>query len=207
MGLNKLLASPRLILEEVGYQAGQHELLSDCYGKECSKMIDSHIKNVKSQTKKIKKEAEEIEERMKLSYKQLDKRKINYAEAHAELEAIKNSSEHDEKTLSRLELDKKISATNKRTRLLDDAKAQYAHQLIQTNKAQAEYYARQLPGVLRRLEHVYTETVAVFRAVFRRGVQRELGLAPIIGKCHAEMEAVLDTRVDPATDAGIVINK
>ena len=86
---------------------------------------------------KIKKEAEEIESRMKQVYKQLDKKKVNYAEAHSELENLKIPTENDEKNLSRLELDKKISVINKKTRLLDDAKAQYAHQLLTTNNAQA----------------------------------------------------------------------
>ena len=126
-----------MILEELGYQAGQHELLAQTYSTDCSRIIEDHLKTVKTQTKKIKKEAEEIENRMKQVYKQLDKKKVNYAEAHSELENLKIPTENDEKNLSRLELDKKISVINKRTRLLDDAKAQYAHQLLTTNNAQA----------------------------------------------------------------------
>ena|ERR1719411_407557 len=126
-----------MILEELGYQAGQHELLAQTYSADCSRIIEDHLKTVKTQTKKIKKEAEEIENRMKQVYKQLDKKKVNYAEAHSELENLKIPTENDEKNLSRLELDKKISVINKKTRLLDDAKAQYAHQLLTTNNAQA----------------------------------------------------------------------
>ena len=126
-----------MILEELGYQAGQHELLAQTYSADCSRIIEDHLKTVKTQTKKIKKEAEEIENRMKQVYKQLDKKKVNYAEAHSELENLKIPTENDEKNLSRLELDKKISLINKKTRLLDDAKAQYAHQLLTTNNAQA----------------------------------------------------------------------
>ena len=126
-----------MILEELGYQAGQHELLAQTYSTDCSRIIEDHLKTVKTQTKKIKKEAEEIENRMKQVYKQLDKKKVNYAEAHSELENCKIPTENDEKNLSRLELDKKISVINKKTRLLDDAKAQYAHQLLTTNNAQA----------------------------------------------------------------------
>ena len=126
-----------MILEELGYQAGQHELLAQTYSTDCSRIIEDHLKTVKTQTKKIKKEAEEIESRMKQVYKQLDKKKVNYAEAHSELENLKIPTENDEKNLSRLELDKKISLINKKTRLLDDAKAQYAHQLLTTNNAQA----------------------------------------------------------------------
>ena len=128
---------PRMILEELGYQAGQHELLAETYSTDCARIIEDHLKTVKTQTKKIKKEAEEIENKMKQVYKQLEKKKVNYAEAHSELENLKIPSENDEKNLSRLELDKKISVINKKTRVLDDAKAQYAHQLLQTNNAQA----------------------------------------------------------------------
>ena len=127
----------RLILEELGYQAGQHELLAETYSTDCSRIIEDHLKSVKTQTKKIKKEAEEIENKMKQVYKQLDKKKVNYAEAHSDLENLKIPSENEEKNLSRLELDKKISVINKKTRVLDDAKAQYAHQLLHTNNAQA----------------------------------------------------------------------
>ena len=127
----------RMILEELGYQAGQHELLSETYSVDCSRIIEDHLKTVKTQTKKIKKDAEEIENKMKQVYKLLDKKKVNYAEAHSELENLKIPSENEEKNLSRLELDKKISVFNKKTRILDDAKAQYAHQLLQTNNSQA----------------------------------------------------------------------
>ena len=89
----------------MGYQAGQHELLAQTYSTDCSRIIEDHLKTVKTQTKKIKKEAEEIENRMKQVYKQLDKKKVNYAEAHSELENLKIPTENDEKNLSRLELD------------------------------------------------------------------------------------------------------
>lgn len=196
----------RLILQEVGYQAGQHELLSDCYGKDCNKMIENHVKNVKTQTKKIKKEAEEIEEKMRMSYKQLDKRKINYADAHAELEATKNSTETDEKNLSRLELDKKISVTNKKTRVLDDAKAQYAHQLIKTNNHQQEYFDVQLPSVLTSLQRVFSENVQLFKTLYGNCIEFEQNVAPIISKCHSEMLDILD-KIDADTDTNIVINR
>ena len=196
----------RLLLQEVGYQAGQHELLADCYGKDSSSLIEKHVKNVRSQTKKIKKESDEFEDRMKMSYKQLEKRKINYMEAHADLEAIKNSSEHDEKNISRLELDKKISATNKKTRVLDDAKAQYAHQLIKTNNAQQDYYDNQLPSVLNNLQDVFVDNMNVFKSVVGKCVMQEQSVIPIISTCHSEMMKIV-TSVDADTDTNIVINR
>ena len=194
------------MLQELGYQAGQHELMSDCYGKDSTLLIDNHVKSVKIRTKKIKKEAEEISSQMKLSYKQLDKRKINYAEAHAELEAIKNAAESDEKNLSRLELDKKISLTNKKTRLLDDAKAQYAHQLIKTNNDQKGYFKDQLPGVLNSLQDIYIDNVNLFKTLYNNCIEYEMCVAPIIGKCHSEMLNIVH-RVDADMDTYNVINR
>ena len=169
-------------------------------------MIDNHIKNVKTQTKKIKKEAELIEEQMKLSYKQLDKSKIRYAEAHADLEAIRQTSELDQKNLSRLELDNKISTTNKKTRLLDDAKAQYAHQLIKTNNVQKEYYDKMLPAVLNSLQRVHTDHIHMFKLIYGKCVKQEMSVSPIIGKCQSEILDIIQT-VNVSTDTNLIINK
>lgn len=66
----------RLILQELGYQSGQHELLADSYGKECSKAIEGRLKDVKNEMKKIKKEAETIEKNLGQSYKCLDSKNL-----------------------------------------------------------------------------------------------------------------------------------
>jgi len=196
----------RMILEELGYQAGQHELLAQTYSTDCSRIIEDHLKTVKTQTKKIKKEAEEIENRMKQVYKQLDKKKVNYAEAHSELENLKIPTENDEKNLSRLELDKKISVINKKTRLLDDAKAQYAHQLLTTNNAQREYYSHHLPAVLDSLQSVYISNVNLVSNLISSCVDHEMGVMPIIRKCHQEMISNVE-RIDGEADASHVVNR
>lgn len=196
----------RMILEELGYQAGQHELLAQTYNTDCSRIIEDHLKTVKTQTKKIKKEAEEIESRMKQVYKQLDKKKVNYAEAHSELENLKIPTENDEKNLSRLELDKKISVINKKTRLLDDAKAQYAHQLLTTNNAQREYYAHHLPAVLDSLQSVFISNVNLVSNLISSCVDHEMGVMPIISKCHQEMISVA-RGIDGEADASHVVNR
>ena len=81
----------RLILQELGYQSGQHELLADSYGKECSKAIEGRLKDVKNEMKKIKKEAEAIEKNLSQSYKSLDSKKQKYQKAHQELEVTMNT--------------------------------------------------------------------------------------------------------------------
>merc|ERR1719483_1841980 len=45
----------RLILEELGYQAGQHELIAESFGKTLTKEIDNRVSEVKTETGNLRK--------------------------------------------------------------------------------------------------------------------------------------------------------
>eukprot|EP00092_Neocalanus_flemingeri_P058116 GFUD01069205.1.p1 GENE.GFUD01069205.1~~GFUD01069205.1.p1 ORF type:complete len:558 (+),score=166.38 GFUD01069205.1:488-2161(+) len=198
----------RLILVELGYQAGQHELLADTYGKECSKGIDDRLKEVKKEMKKNKKEAETIEKSLSQSYKSLDNRKLKYQKAHTELELTSNTFKKTESdgTISRHEVDKMRAMTNKKTRESDDTKAQYAHQLIQTNKSQQEYYHQLLPAVLNNLQNLAIGNCEFFKNLISKCVKHEKDVAPIVVKCHEEMENVIG-KINAKKDSEITINR
>ena len=92
-----------MILQELGYQAGQHELLADTYGKDCSKSIDERLKEVKKEIEKNKKEAEMIEKNLSQSYKAFDNKKSKYEKAHMDLQVTLNTFKKTESdgTISR----------------------------------------------------------------------------------------------------------
>jgi len=198
----------RLILQELGYQSGQHELLADSYGKECSKAIEGRLKDVKNEMKKIKKEAEAIEKSLGQSYKSLDSKKQKYQKAHQELEVTMNTFHKTESdgTISRQEVDKMRALSNKKTRESDDTKAQYAHQLIQTNKSQQEYYYKLLPSVLNNLQSLEIGNCDFFKNLINQCIKKEKEVTPIITKCHDEMENVIG-RINAKQDSEIVINR
>lgn len=198
----------RLILQELGYQAGQHELLADSYGKDCSKAIDDRLKEVKNEMKKNKKEAESIEKNVSQTYKSLDSKKQKYQKAHVELEVTMNTFKKTESdgTISRAEVDKMRAMSNKKTRESDDTKAQYAHQLIQTNKSQQEYYYKLLPAILNNLQSLEIGNCEFFKNIINKCVKKEKDVAPIVTKCHEEMGNVIGT-INAKQDSEIVINR
>jgi len=198
----------RLILQELGYQAGQHELLADSYGKDCSKAIDERLKEVKNNMKNSKKEAETIEKNLGHSYKSLDNRKQKYQKAHMELEITMNTFKKTESdgTISRHEVDKMRTMTNKKTRESDDAKAQYAHQLIKTNESQQEYFYQLLPAVLNSLQSLAVGNCEFFKNLIQKCIKQEKDVAPIVAKCHEEMENLIGN-INAKKDSEIVINR
>ena len=198
----------RLILQELGYQSGQHELLAETYGKECTKAIEGRLRDVKNEMKKIKKEAEAIEKSLGQSYKSLDSKKQKYQKAHQELEVTMKTFHKTESdgTISRQELDKMRALSNKKTRESDDTKAQYAHQLIQTNKSQQEYYYKLLPAVLNNLQTLEVGNCDFFKRLINQCIKKEKEVMPIITKCHEEMENVIG-RINAEQDSIIVINR
>jgi len=198
----------RLILQELGYQSGQHELLAETYGKECTKAIEGRLRDVKNEMKKIKKEAEAIEKSLGQSYKSLDSKKQKYQKAHQELEVTMNTFHKTESdgTISRQEVDKMRALSNKKTRESDDTKAQYAHQLIQTNKSQQEYYYKLLPAVLNNLQTLEVGNCDFFKRLINQCIKKEKEVIPIITKCHEEMENVIGS-INAEQDSIIVINR
>ena len=206
--LNKILVFFRLILQELGYQAGQHELLSDSYGSDCTKAIDDRLKEVKNEMKKNKKETEMLDKTLSHSYKSLDNRKQKYQKAHMELEITMNTFKKTESdgTISRHEVDKMRTMTNKKTRESDDAKAQYAHQLIKTNKSQQEYFYQLLPAVLNSLQSLAVGNCEFFKNLIQKCINKEKEVAPIVAKCHEDSENLIG-KINAKKDSEIVINR
>ena len=86
----------RLYLQELGYQAGQHEILAETYCKTIPQDIQSKVKEVSRQTKNNLKEAKEISEDLEKSYKWLDKNKIKYQRSYVDLEQSRGNYEKAE---------------------------------------------------------------------------------------------------------------
>jgi len=203
-----LKAKFRLILQELGYQAGQHELLADTYGKECSRAIEERLKDVKNEMKKLKKEADVIEKNLNQSYKLLDNKKQNYLKAHQELEVTINNFKKTEfdGTISRQDVDKMRAMSNKKTRESDDSKAQYAHQLIETNKIQYKYYYKLLPNLLNNLQSLDVGNCEFFKKTFNKCIEKEKDVNPIVTKCLEEMDNLIrDINADQ--DSELVIDR
>ena len=124
LGFIELTCNPRLILEELGYQAGQHELIAESLGKTLIKDIEDRVSEVKKETGNLQREAKTLQRNLSNSYKALDDSKLKYQKSHIELEIAKNTYAKTEAdgSVSRNEVEKMKTLTQKKTHNHDDCK-------------------------------------------------------------------------------------
>ena len=111
-----------------------------------------------------------------------------------------------EGTISRNEITKLRVTMDARTGQYEDHRGLYAQQLVKTNRHQAEYYSRELAGVLASLEALEVERAEYWKGLLGQCVGAEQEVAPIIAKCRADMRTALDS-VDTAEDCRNTVHR
>jgi hypothetical protein len=130
----------RLFLQEMGYQAGQHEILSEKLTRELQEDLQEQTKELSEATKKNQKGAKKLSAGLDVVYKDLDKTRNKYQRSFLDWEDAKEEyiKATEEGILSRKEIAKLKSLSDSRNAQCEDYKGAYASQLMKTNKAQAE---------------------------------------------------------------------
>jgi len=198
----------RLVLQELGFQAGQHEILAETLCKSIPQDVQNKVKEVSKLTKSNLKDAKKISEELEKSYRYLDKGKMKYQRSFLDWEQTNNNylKAETDGTVSRNEIAKLKSLADSRQRQCDEQKGVYASQLLKTNRFQADYYNSQLPAVLDNLQSIEVDRVGYFKEVLDQCVGAERGVAPIIAKCHEEIQSVI-SRIDPALDSNNLVER
>ena len=182
-----------MILLEVGYQAGQHELLSDTFLKTFSQEIKLQVKDTYKKIENHRKDIKVLQNKLDKAYRNLEKSKMKYVKHHADWqlskEALKNAEA--EGTTSKNEIEKmNLIAATKRQHV-EDYKGEYAQQLVKTNQSQSEYFNSELPAVLDSLQILSQNNCQFLKRIFSNCVGAEKEAAFIISKCHEEIENVI----------------
>merc|ERR1719369_469838 len=127
---------------------------------------------------------------MDKSYRSLEKSKCKYQRSFQDWESAQASYRRAEAdgTVSRNEIAKLRSLADSRQRMSDEQKMMYASQLARTNKYQADYYSRQLPGVLDSLQQIEIERGNYLKQVLDQCVSAEQAVSPILSRCHQEIK-------------------
>ena len=148
-------------MEELGYQAGQHELLAEQYQKHFPQEIKLAVKDAQKIVDTLKKELKCYQTDLEKSYKHLDKTKLKYVKSQEDLTSIKESIS------SKTDLENKDEILTKEQQT-EEHKVEYAVQLVATNKVQAEYYESHLQTLLARLEKLCEGQCQYFTSVMTR---------------------------------------
>ena len=144
----------------------------------------------------------------KYYYKDLEKTKTKYKKSFLDWEDAKDSymKAENDGILSRKEITKLKSLSNSRNAQCEDYKGVYASQLVKTNKYQAKYYYKDLPGVINSLQNIEIDRIEYFKHAMDQCVAAEKQVAPIIDKCREDMENLILT-IDPVADSCIIITR
>ena len=149
-------------MAELGYQAGQHELLAEQYQKNFPQEIKQAIKDAQKIVDTLKKDLKCYQVNLEKSYKNLDKSQLKYVKLQEDLTSTKDSLS------SKPEMEDEMRRKEQQT---EEQRVEYAVQLVKTNKCQAQYYDCDLPTVLGRVEKLCESQYQYFISVMTRWVR------------------------------------
>jgi len=198
----------RLLLKELGFQAGQHEVLEETYGKEGVMDIASKVSESKKEIEECKKDAKDHTKYVNQSYQRLKDAKTKYTRAHDVMESacVAFKKAEEDGAMSRNDIDRARALMDRKVKECHEAKTAYASQVLLTNEEQESYYYRNLVAVLDRLQAVHHDNCQQMQDVMRKCVMKEKEIFPIITKCQDEALAVLG-RISKEGDTKMVIDR
>ena len=148
-------------MAELGYQAGQHELLAEQFQKHFPLEIKQAVKEAEKIVETLKKDLKGHQNYLEKSYKNLDKAKLKYIKYQDELTSSKGSESFPQENHEQI-LSKEAQT--------ESGKVEYAVELVKTNKSQSQYYESELPDVLGQVEKLCEGQYKYFISLLSRSV-------------------------------------
>ena len=146
----------RLFLTEIGYKAGQHELLAELYTKslpeDLKNKVKEETKNIDNLRKELKRSQEAVEQVQKSHEKYKTKHQKNYQEA-VNAERVWQRAEGD-CSLSRKEVEKYRTFSVEKQKQCDESGRVLDKQREQLQQASGHHLQETLPAVLDSLQQV-----------------------------------------------------
>ena len=142
----------RILLEEIGFLAGQHEMLDIAYGKEAFEEVKKRAREVKKEIDGNKKEFKDMEGQMNKSYQRMEGAKNRYRDAHNAMESA--SINYDKKSVAmdvtKADVERAKNQMEVKIQACRNAKSEYASQVQASNKEQKDHYTRNRPHLITR---------------------------------------------------------
>merc|ERR1719410_93764 len=161
------------VLSEVGFIAGQHELIADHLtaniAKDVTNKSGEFLTKIKSNNKNFKKE----KDKLKASLFDMEKSKLKYLKSFHDWEESEASYQAAEKdgTLARNEIQRiKLESETRHKHYVAQTEA-YQQQLKVTNTRQSDHYRVLVPDLLDTLEGVERARLELVRRVLGRCVE------------------------------------
>ena len=153
------------MLKEVGFQAGQHEVLAEAFSKEICKNLHDQAKQLREIRRKNMKESEKLVNELNSAYKIMQTSKEKFRKSFEDQEKASGAySKADlDGNVSRNEIEKLRNSAQNKTAVCDSMKHNFADQLVKTNEFRQRYYYELLPGVLDELQALEHKRIELIR--------------------------------------------
>jgi len=195
------------VLSEVGFIAGQHELIADHLSANIAKDVTNKsgefLTKIKSNNKNFKKE----KDKLKASLFDMEKSKLKYLKSFHDWEESEANYQESEKdgTLARNEILRiKLESEAKHKYYIHQTEA-YQNQLKATNSTQNNYYKILLPDILDKLETLETNRLDFIKDIFLNFINSENEANVIMNKCRCDMENIV-TNIKVENDINLVVD-
>nr|XP_040574369.1 cdc42-interacting protein 4 homolog isoform X2 [Lepeophtheirus salmonis] len=196
------------LLNELGDQAGQHELIAENLSSSVAQELITLVKQLKDDRRKYLVEGARIGAQLQSSLALLAKTKEKYEKAFGASErALETYRKIDnDLTLSRAEVEKHRIAATTKNQQCEEAKNEYANQLQKTNNLQNKYYNQLLPAVFQNLQDLDERRIKCIQNFINKTVHTEQDVIPIISQCLEEMLKCADS-INEKEDSCLVIER
>jgi len=196
------------LLNELGDQAGQHEMIAENLSTSVVQELSTLVKQLKDDRRKHLNEGARIQSQLQSSLILLSKTKEKYEKAFGASERALDAYHKADAdlNLSRAEVEKQRMNSTIKSQQYDDCKNEYANQLQKTNELQNKYYNQMLPSVFESLQDQDERRIKCIKNFILKAVQAEKEVVPIISQCLDGMTQCGEA-IDEKEDSKIVIEK
>jgi len=196
------------LLNELGDQAGQHEMIAENLSTSVVQELSSLTKVLKDDRRKHLNEGARIQSQLQSSLMLLTKTKEKYEKAFGASERALDAYQKADAdlNLSRAEVEKQRMNSTIKSQQYDDCKNEYANQLQKTNELQSKYYSQTQPAVYHSLQDVDEKRIKCFKNFILKAVSAEKEVLPIVSQCLDGVVSSAES-IDEREDSRIVIEK
>jgi len=196
------------LLNELGDQAGQHEMIAENLSTSVVQELSSLTKQLKDDRRKHLNEGARIQSQLQSSLTLLSKTKEKYEKAFGASERALDAYHKADAdlNLSRAEVEKQRMNSTIKSQQYDDCKNEYANQLQKTNELQNKYYNLTLPDVFKSIQDLDERRIKCFKNFILKAVNVEQEVLPIVSQCLDGMISSAES-INENEDSRIVIEK
>lgn len=196
------------LLNELGDQAGQHELIAENLSTSVVLELSSLVKQLKEDRRKQLSDGTRYREQLQSSLSTLNKTRDKYDKAFGASErALDLYRKADaDLNLSRAEVEKQRVNSTLKSQQCEDSKNEYANQLQKTNQTQTKYYTEDSPSVLQNFQDLDEKRIKCIKNFIIKSVEVEREVLPIVSQCLDCMEKSAES-IDEKEDSRMVVEK